>query len=259
MKALKTTFIGIALLLVIVIAAVAWLLKNLDSLVQDTIEDTGSRLTGTAVTLDSVALDLAAGSATLKGLVIDNPPGYATEYAFALDTIRVDIDPKSITGSAVRLDEVSITGARLNAEQKGTATNLSTILTHVRAASGEEAPPAEAGEPTEVRLALARFAFTDTKATLVTEQYGDAALRIPDVTRTGIGDPANGLAPAELASRLLEAVLAEAQAAVGSALADKARDAARDAAKDKLKDKLNLSDEDMDSAEGALKSLFQKD
>ncbi|HKK22229.1 MAG TPA: hypothetical protein VJ947_00975 [Pseudohaliea sp.] len=259
MKALKTALIIIAVLLVVVMLGVAWLLKNLDGFVLDTIEDTGSRLTGTAVTLDGVELDLAAGSATLTGLIVANPPGYSTGHAFALDTVRVDLDPASVTGSVIRLDDVTIAGARLNAEQKGTATNLSTILRNVRAASGEEAPPADPEDPTDVRLALARFAFTDTKATLVTEQYGDAALRIPDVVRTGIGDPAIGLAPGELASRLLEAVLAEAQAAVGKALADKATDAAKDAAKEKLKDKLNLSDEDMNSAQGALKSLFSND
>ncbi len=258
MKALKTTLVIIAVLLVVAMLGVAWLLKNLDGLVLDTIEDTGSRLTGTAVTLDGVELDLTAGSATLQGLVIANPPGYRTEHAFALDTVRVAIDPSSVTGSVIRLDEVTIAGARLNAEQKGTATNLSTILKNVRAATGEKAPPADPEDPSDVRLALARFAFTDTKATLATERFGDADLPIPDVVRTGIGDPATGLAPAALASRLLEAVLAEAQTAVGRTLTDKAGGAVRDAAKDKLKDKLNLSDEDMDSAEGALKSLFRE-
>jgi hypothetical protein len=159
----------------------------------------------------------------------------------------------------VRLDEVAVAGARLNAEQKGAATNLSTILKNVRAASGEEAPPADPEDPADVRLSLSRFAFTDTKATLTTEQYGEASLRVPDVVRTGIGDPDTGLTPAELARQLLEAVLKEAQDAVGGALADWAKDAATEAAKDKLKDRLDLSDEDMDSAEGALKSLFKGD
>lgn len=259
MKALKTTLIIFALLLVVLALGVTWLLRNLDDFVLGTIEDTGSRLTGTAVTLDSVELDLAAGSATLKGLLIDNPPGYSTDYAFALDTVKVDLDPASVTGSVLRLDEVAIAGARLNAEQKGTATNLSTILNSVRDASGGEAPPADPEAPTDVRLALQRFAFTDTQATLTTEQYGEASLRVPDVVRTGIGDPASGVTPAELARQLLEAVLKEAQGAVGAALADRAKDAAKDAARDTLKDKLNLSDDDMDSAEGALKSLFKGD
>jgi len=258
-KALKTTLIILALLLVILAVGVVWMLRNLDNVVLGAIEDTGSRLTGTAVTLDSVELDLAAGSATLKGLVVDNPPGYGTDYAFALDTVKVDLDPASVTGSVVRLDEVAVAGARLNAEQKGAATNLSTILKNVRAASGEAAPPADPEDPTDVRLSLSRFAFTDTKATLTTEQYGEASLRVPDVVRTGIGDPATGLTPAELARQLLEAVLKEAQDAVGGALADRAKDAATEAAKDKLKDRLDLSDEDMDSAEGALKSLFKGD
>jgi uncharacterized protein YoxC len=74
-KALKTTLIILALLLVVLAVGVVWVLRNLDDFVLGTIEDTGSRLTGTAVTLDSVELDLAAGSATLKGLVVDNPPG----------------------------------------------------------------------------------------------------------------------------------------------------------------------------------------
>jgi hypothetical protein len=258
MKILKPILILLAVILVVAGIGAYYLLSNLDEIVQGAIEDTGSELTGTAVTLDSVAIDLRAGSATLEGLVIDNPPGYRTDYAFSLNTVRVDLEPASVTGGVIRLDEITIDGGRLNAEQKGTATNLSTILRTVRESTASEAPPPEPGEPTDVRLAVKRFAFTDTEATLTTELYGAGSLRIPDVVRSDIGDPATGLPPAELARALLEAVLNEAQKAVGAALAQRAGDAAKDAARGELKKKLDLSDEDMDSAKDAVKSLFDR-
>lgn len=257
MKAMKAILIILAFA-VLAGAGIYYLLSNLDDFVLGVIEDTGSELTGTAVTLDSVEIDLPGGRATLRGLVIDNPEGYDSDYAFSLATVRVDLDPGSLVGDVVLLEEVTVDGARLIAEQKGTANNLSDILRNVNAASSDAEKQPE-GEPVNKRLALSRFAFTDTQATLRIQGYGEESLRIPDVVRQGIGDPGSGLAPAELAKRLLKAVLEEARSAVSDAIADRARDAATDAAKKKLMDKLDMSDKGMDSAGDALKSLFNKD
>jgi hypothetical protein len=259
MRVLKPLLIILAIIVVVAAAALFYILQNLDDIVQDAVEDVGSDLTGTTVALDGVDIDLGSGRATLRGLEIDNPPGYASDYAFAVDTVTVDLQPSSVTGAVILIDEIAVAGARLNAEQRGAASNVSDILRNVERSAGRESAPAEPGEPLAVRLALGRFAFTGTEATLSTEKYGAASLRVPDVVRRDIGDPEVGLAPEELAREILEAVLEETQDAVADHLADLAKDAAREAAKDKLKEKLDLSDEDMDKAEGVLKGLFERD
>jgi hypothetical protein len=43
-----------------------------------------------------VEIDLAKGSATLRGLQIDNPKGYDSDYAFLLSEVWIAIDIASL-------------------------------------------------------------------------------------------------------------------------------------------------------------------
>ena len=169
MKKFGMVALGLALILGI---ALYVLLGNLDGLVKNTIEKVGTQLTGTNVQLSGVDIDLGNGSATLRGLEIDNPPGYTTDYAFQLDRVTVAIDLSSLGGSVIVLNEVIVEGARLNAEQKAASSNLSDLLrqVHANTKTAEQAPTEEApsGEPRDVRLAVRKFVFAGTQATVTT-------------------------------------------------------------------------------------------
>lgn len=233
-------FATAALALVIVLGlAVYLLLDSLDGLVKDTIEQVGTELTGTAVTLDGVAIDLGKGSATLRGLTIANPAGYDSDYAFDLKEVTVAIDLASLKGSVIGLKEVIVRGARLNAEQKGERSNLSELLANVEASSKKTEKPASqepSGESDQVRLALKRFVFANTKATLLAEGQKPTIIKVPDVRRKNIGSLEQGLTPTQLGDALLQAVLEEVEAAVADYLAQ----LATDALKDKIREKIGL-------------------
>ncbi len=230
----------VALAVVVVIGiAVFTLLDNLDSLVKGTIEKVGTELTGTAVSLDAVAVDLGKGSASLQGLTIDNPRGYTSDYAFNLKEVTVAIDLASLKGAVIVLNEVIVRGARLNAEQKGESSNLSELLANVEANAKEsstETEQAPQGESADVRLALKRFVFANTKATLITEVEKPKSIKVPDVRRRNIGTPEQGLTPEQLGDALLEAVLEEVEAAVAAHIAD----LAKEALKDKIREEIGL-------------------
>src|SRR5690606_16873668 len=89
----------IATLIVIGIAVAVGLrfgADRLDMVVVSTIERYGSALTGTRVDVDGVELAPAAGRAELAGLTVDNPRGYATDYAVRVGSATVELDVGSL-------------------------------------------------------------------------------------------------------------------------------------------------------------------
>jgi hypothetical protein len=260
MKAIKV--IGaIALGLIAILAIVSYLLlSNLDSIVKGVIEEVGTEVTGTAVSLNSVNINLTTGEGTLSGLTIANPKGYQSDYALALDTIAVGISPMSLTGPVIVITQIKIDGAKLITEQRGQTTNLSDLLKNMEQPgdqSAEEIEP-QSNEPAtnDVRLMMEKFDFINTEATVISEYTEQKTIKIPDIRRTNIGNKDTGLTPEELAQKLLSSVVSQVQNAVGKYLATVAADAAEEKLTEKLTEKLGAGG--MSAVKG-LKSFFKRD
>jgi len=247
---------GIIVGLIAIVAVIAYfLLGNLNGIIKGVIEDVGSEVTGTRVSVTGVELELTSGKGRITGLTIDNPPGYSSPYAFKLSDITVGVEPASITKPVIVISEVSINGASLIAEQKGQSTNLSELLANIENASkttaSEEAEKAPQEAESDIRLYMKKFVFAGTEAKIISEVKGDAALNVPDVRRQNIGDPKTGLTPEQLAEALLQAVVKEVENAVAAYLAD----LAKDAVEKKVREKIGLDGKD---GESGLKSLFKR-
>jgi uncharacterized protein involved in outer membrane biogenesis len=248
---------GLILGLVAVVAIGGYFfLSNLDGIIKDLVEEIGSEVTGTKVSLNSVELDLTTGKGKLKGLTIANPAGYDSDYAFKLQNISVGISPASLSGPVVVISEVKIVGAKLIAEQKGEKSNLPDILDNIKKSSKKgdtesETPTGE--EPSsDIRLMMEKFVFIKTEATLVTEKNGEKSIKIPDVRRKNIGDKNTGLSPEQLAEEVLGTVVKAVEKAVGQYLAE----LAGAAVEKKLTEKLGAEDK---SKLDGIKSMFKKD
>ncbi len=228
---------GLALALVLLAGLAAYLLLgNLNSLVENAIEDVGTELTGSGVTLEGVNIDLVAGRGELTGLVIGNPPGYKSNFAMRVQKVAIAIDPASLTGPVIALNEISIKGARLNAEQKGDRTNLSELLEHIEGSapdSGQQ-PTETGGTADDVRVSLKKFVFANARAKVISQVDQPRTVELPDIRRKNIGDPKVGLTPQQLGDELLQAVIEEVERAVGAYLGDMAREAAKEAVKKEL-------------------------
>ncbi len=249
---------GVVIALIAVVALVAYFfLGNLNGIIKGLIEDIGSEVTGTRVSVDGVELELTSGKGRVTGLTIANPPGYDSPYAFNLSDITVAVEPASITKPVIVISEVSIQGAKLIAEQKGEKTNLSELMENIEKASKttttEEAETSSEETAADVRLTMKKFVFAGTEAKVISEAKGEAGLKVPDVRRTNIGNPQTGLTPEQLAETLLQAVVEEVENAVAAYLAD----LAKEAVERKLREKMGLEEES--EGESGLKSLFKRD
>jgi hypothetical protein len=157
MRRLALALVAVALVVALV---VFWFVRSsLDGMVARAIERHGSAITGTAVRVASVSVDLAGGRATVRGLRVANPEGFSPEPMLRLGEITVVFEPAplgELREGLVRLREVEIRDAtvRYELDRMGRA-NVDTIGDRAKRVSPGEAPPET--EPT--RFAIATLAM----------------------------------------------------------------------------------------------------
>lgn len=256
MKALKI-ILGIVLVLVLIVAIAMYLVvQNLDAVVKTAVETVGPQVTLTDVGLREAKIEIKNGRAELNGLTIANPQGFSDANIFQMDTVVVDIDPASLREKVYVINELRIDGAKLLAEQKGVKdTNIQALLDNLKkSGSGAESAEAEADAESDVRLMVEKLTFVNGNVDLKTEQLGDYQMQLPTIDVANIGDKQTGLAPDELATAILQPILAEAKQQVRDELEDKAKEKAKERLQEELDKK--LSPEDQKKLEG-LKGLLK--
>lgn len=254
MKILKI-FLGLIIVLLLVVGAAGYFFaKNINSIVVQAVEKFGSEVTQTQVGLGKadISLDLKQGRGELQNLTVANPEGFSDANLLTLGQVVLAIEPQSVLGDVIVVDEVTISGVNILAEHKGVKdTNLQALLDNIQsqasAQSSEPAAAEEAGE--EVLLAVKKVVFSDNSLSLNSEKLGSYDLEIPSFTVSDLGSADNGLTPTELATAALKPLMAKAQEQV----TEKLKDGLEDKAKEKLLD--NLSDDQKEKLD-SLKSLF---
>jgi uncharacterized protein involved in outer membrane biogenesis len=251
----KTAKVGLGIvmlaLIAIVIASIL-IFKNLDGIIKQMIEKVGSDVTQTEVRVSSVEFTLTEGRGEINGITIANPQGFSKANIFSMGKVAVAVDPGSLTGDVIVISEILIDGATLSIEQAGLNTNIKQLLDNIQSKSPATAPEPADTSGSDVRLMLEQFTFSNTKATLTTQQWGEQSLNIPDIQMQNIGDKQTGLTPEQLAGRMVESLVKQTEKAVAKHLKKLAKDAAQDGLKKNLseKDKARLD---------SVKSLFNKD
>lgn len=250
----KTVFIAIVALLVVIVLLV---FRNMDGIVKNVIESTGPMVIGTAVTLDNVNITLKDGRGELNKLTIANPDGFKSPYIFSMNKVALQVRPKSLLDSVVVIDEILVDDMNITAEQKGTMTNIHTLIKRIKERSRQQsaAKTDRPAEPTkkkgvDIRLMVENIRFTGATLNLITESQGDHVLNIPDIVMTNVGDKTTGLTPNELSVEILNRLLEKSERVVADLLKSTAK---KQLEKDLLK---KLSDKDKGNIK-KLKSMFQ--
>jgi hypothetical protein len=204
--------------------------RRLDGVVESTIERYGAELTGTDVDVGGVDVALTEGRADLAGITIDNPRGYDTDYAVHVGHASVALDVASLAGDVPVIEEITLDGARINAEQREAASNLTDLQKHATSSSGDAPPSGEPG-----RIAVKRFRLNDARVVLTSEFLSKPEeLPLKDIVVEDIGTTGGGATYSEAAEAMLMPVIAEARSAVSERLKGVAADAASEAVRERL-------------------------
>jgi hypothetical protein len=228
MKKLIIRFL-IALLVVAVLALLAAGLF-LDGAIKKGMETFGPKLTKVDIKLQSVSLSLFSGAGTVKGLVVGNPEGYKAPQAISVGTATLALKPGSLLADKIIIKSINVQGPEITYETDLKHNNLSKILSNVQEATGgggqEPAKPKEPAQPKGAKpaktLEVDDFVISGGKIHVsVTTLGGQAAtIPLPDIHLQDLGTGPDGITPAELMKRVLEAVEKGATQAASGAVAD---------------------------------------
>lgn len=275
MKAVK---IIVGLLLAIVLAVVVVtvvLLGNINSLVKTTVEEVGSDVLGTQVTLAEVDIQLTEAKGVLRGLQIQNPQGFSDAKLLSMSEVLMDLNVQALQDQLVIVEQVRIAGAKVLAEQVGSTTNVQALLKHLEKTdegSASSSTEQSSSAADNVRVRIDRFDFEDASAKVVSDKLGETTLDMPNINLTKVGGD-KGLPPNQLADALITPIVQSLKSSMEGMLKqlaekkvreelkkqeDKAREklkAKEDEVKAKLESKL---DDDEKQKLDSLKSLFKK-
>ena len=236
--------------LIVAIAIYIGIAYFLGSIVKAGVNNFGPRLTQTKVVLQGATLSPLTGTGTLSGLSVGNPPGWSEGDAFSLGTVHVDVEPFSIFGDHVVINEITIDQPVFNYETKIVASNIKDLLANIEkfTGSGEKTAATKEGKP--IKFIVKRFQLTNAKATV---GVGAAAVPVPlpPVTMENLGVAEGGITADQLAGALMRNVLGSIVTGTANALGQIGGTAGATS--------LEKTKEAAKQATEALKGLFKKD
>jgi hypothetical protein len=252
MKTIKVVVSIVVLLAVIVAAVIFYGLSNLNGFIEHVIEDTGSDLTKTSVSVGSVDVKLLEGSGAIYNFSIANPKGYSSNKLFAANSLALKIDVKSLTNPVKVINLVSVGEISLRVEQKNLKdTNVQSLLDNMQKAAGEKSS-SKGTSSDDVRIMIERISFAATVIDLQTEKLGSKKINLPGFSLSRIGDKKTGVTPEQAGQQITKQLMEKVKAAVKKELGKLLSEEAKGQLKEKLQDKLK---ESIDTDK--LKSLFK--
>lgn len=241
--------LGFGGLVVLLLGTYLVLAFFLGSVVKAGINGFGPKLTQTKVRLAEARISPLTGSGTLTGLTVGNPAGWSEADAFSLGRVHVDMEPFSIFGDHVVINEIVIDAPMFNYETKIVASNIKDLLRNIEQFTGRGAKTAETKEGRPIRFVVKKFRLTNAKATL---GVGPAALAVPlpPVSLDNLGVAEGGITADQLAGALMKNVLGSIVTGTANALAQVGGTAGANS--------IEQTKEAAKQAADALKGLFRK-
>ncbi len=155
-----------------------------DSIVKNGIEVVGSRVLGTAVTVDGVAMSPLNGSGRIDGLTVANVEGFNSDFAFQFESLSVNVNASSVLSDVVEIQSVHIAQPHINYETRIVEDNIRALIDNLpRGDSGTDTN----GETSGSRIIIRQLVLEDPQLNIVAASLS-APVPLPDITLQNIGE-----------------------------------------------------------------------
>lgn len=193
-----------AFVLVLLLAAGGawWLFASLDGLVKQAIERWGPEITGVAVKVEGVRIEVAEGRGAIRGLVLGNPKGFQAPHALRLAEMRLTLDPASVTKDVVVIRELVLVAPELTYERGQGSDNMTVIQKNVDAWVAKHAGAKKADGPAK-KFVIENLRVRDGKAQLGTT----LSVPMPDLHLRDVGKKSGGASAGEVVKGVWDAML----------------------------------------------------
>ncbi len=203
MKTRNVVLIVVLLLAVAAGGGAWWFLRSLDDLVKRAIHKWGPEITGVAVKVDSVKIEVAAGKGTIRGLFIGNPRGYEAPHALKVGEISLVLDPATVTKDIVVVKELLVAAPDVVYERGPGGDNLKVIQKNVDTWVAKNAGPKDPKAKPGKKFVIENLFIRDGRAHFGTT----ASAAVPNMHLRDVGKKTNGATAGEVFKQTWDALL----------------------------------------------------
>jgi len=215
MKSAKRIFIILVMVLAAILLAA---MLFLGPLIKTAVEKGAPAMMGVPVTLDRPGINLLAGKISLNNLVVGNPEGYKTDYAFKLGKFRIDMQMSTLGSDTMIIRDILIDSPEIVWEAGLGSSNIGTILDNLKKKAPAEKPEAEKEEPKKAgtQVQIDNLLITGAKLKFSAKMMGGQAITIPlpDIHLKELGKDKDGASILDVITEVMNAVVS----AIGEAL-----------------------------------------
>jgi len=216
--AIKIIAVLVVLLIVGIVGVVFLGLSQIDRIAKEAIERGGTYAMQVDTTVETVDVNLTAGTATMNGLNIANPNGFDTDHFINLGDSSASVNIETINSDTIVMPEITLSGIDVILDKGGNPSNYNTILNSLkRFESKEEATPdsAQPGKKLVIdRLLLENINIRVANMPGLSLAVGDVAVNIPEIELRDVGKE-ESMTTSEVINLVVKTVLAAAVEAGG--------------------------------------------
>jgi len=216
--AIKIIAVLVVLLIVGIVGVVFLGLSQIDRIAKEAIERGGTYAMQVDTTVETVDVNLTAGTATMNGLNIANPNGFDTDHFINLGDSSASVNIETINSDTIVMPEITLSGIDVILDKGGNPSNYNTILNSLkRFESKEEATPdsAQPGKKLVIdRLLLENINIRVANMPGLSLAVGDVAVNIPEIELRDVGKE-KSMTTSEVINLVVKTVLAAAVEAGG--------------------------------------------
>ncbi|MGA2071365.1 MAG: AsmA family protein [Sedimentisphaerales bacterium] len=199
------TWVIVSILVILLVLIVGFSLFGA-GLIKNTVEKVASSTLGVPVTIKSIDLSILSGKVGIKGLVVNNPPGYANPTLLELGDGVVNLDIRSLMGDTIKIQLVKLDDTKLTIEQKGLTNNLNEILDKLP--KGEKEAAQKTGQPGK-KLTVTKLEITNTNVRVkllpVPGKSDTVSLKLDPIVMENLGSDSK-LSVASLVAKVMGAL-----------------------------------------------------
>ena len=221
MKALKIVLVVLVVLVVVALVAASFLMKDV---VKKSVPVLGQKTLKVPVSLGNLDFSLFRGAIRLDDLVIGNPSGFNTDHAFKVKTIAVDWEPRSVLTKKIVIKNITVDSPDIIFEQGLSGNNFSKIMDNLKKPDEAKKEPAaeaptDSGQGEKTKVVIDLFLIKNGTIKLSMPGMGSAAapIPLPEVRLTDIGKESGGASPADVMTKIFDALFESLTKAVMSA------------------------------------------
>lgn len=134
----RGVIISVTLLVLLFCGAIAYVYSSIGNVIQSAVQNYGSEITKSPITIRETDFSPATGDATIINLVIGNPVGFSPDNAFSFPSIILQIDPETISQDTMTIKRLKIEAPEIVYEITEDGDNLRAIRKNISAAVDQE-------------------------------------------------------------------------------------------------------------------------